>query len=98
MPIRALPMLALVALCGWSGLAAAQAEKRIALVVGNGAYAEAPLKNPPTHARPMAQALRARGFDVILRENTTKTQLNDAVADFGEKLTEGATGLFFFAG
>ena len=76
----------------------AQGEKRIALVVGNAAYPEAPLRNPVNDARAMAQALRGRGFEVILRENATKAQMESATADFGEKLTEGATGLFFYAG
>ena len=76
----------------------AQGEKRIALVIGNAAYPEAPLRNPVNDARAMAQALRGRGFEVILRENATKSQMEIATADFGEKLTEGATGLFFYAG
>src|SRR5713226_8216209 len=39
--------------------------RRIALVIGNGAYTNAPpLKNPPNDAREMAAALRFLGFDV----------------------------------
>ncbi len=78
--------------------ATAQQGQRLALVIGNGTYAEAPLKNPVNDARAMTAALRSRGFTVITRENATKSQMESAVADFGEKLTEGATGLFFFAG
>lgn len=73
-------------------------ERRVALVIGNSSYAETPLKNPVNDARAMAQTLRTRGFQVILRENATRNQMNDAVAEFGEKLTEGSVGLFFFAG
>ncbi len=76
----------------------ASTERRLALVIGNSSYAEAPLKNPVNDARSMARALRARGFEVIVSENASKQQMENAVADFGEKLTEGATGLFFFAG
>jgi formylglycine-generating enzyme required for sulfatase activity len=76
----------------------AQGEKRVALVIGNSAYPEAPLRNPVNDARAMAQALRGRGFDVILRENATKPQMESAAADFGERLSEGSTGVFFFAG
>ncbi len=71
---------------------------RIALVIGNGRYAEAPLKNPVNDARAMTATLRARGFDVIARENVSKRQMEEAMADFGEKLSAGATGLFFYAG
>ena len=72
--------------------------KRIALVIGNAAYPDAPLKNPANDARAMADSLKSRGFEVILRENAGRIAMNDAVADFGEKLTEGSTALFFFAG
>ncbi|HEX3145642.1 MAG TPA: caspase family protein, partial [Pyrinomonadaceae bacterium] len=38
--------------------------RRIALVIGNGAYATAPpLKNPPNDARDIAAALKTLGFD-----------------------------------
>ncbi len=76
----------------------AWANKKVALVVGNSAYAEAPLRNPVNDARAMARQLRTKGFEVILRENVTKAQFNDAVADFGEKLSAGDTALFFYAG
>lgn len=78
--------------------APAFASKKVALVVGNANYAEAPLRNPVNDARAVARQLRAKGFDVLLRENVTKTQFNEAVADFGEKLAEGDTALFFYAG
>ncbi|MCA3262124.1 MAG: caspase family protein [Telmatospirillum sp.] len=78
--------------------APASASRKVALVIGNGAYAEAPLKNPTNDARAVAAKLRQQGFEVVLRENATKTQMNDVVADFGEKLSAGDTALFFFAG
>lgn len=76
----------------------AWAAKKVALVIGNGAYTEAPLKNPPNDARAIAATLRRQGFEVLLKENATKAQMNEVVADFGEKLGEGDTALFFFAG
>ncbi|MBL8834306.1 MAG: caspase family protein [Rhodospirillales bacterium] len=76
----------------------AWAAKKVALVIGNGAYAEAPLKNPANDARAIAGTLRRQGFEVLLKENATKAQMNEIVADFGEKLGEGDTALFFFAG
>lgn len=74
------------------------ASKKVALVVGNASYLEAPLRNPVNDARAVARQLRAKGFDVLLKENVTKTQFSEAVADFGEKLAEGDTALFFYAG
>jgi hypothetical protein len=76
----------------------AYANKKVALVIGNGNYAEAPLKNPANDARAIAATLRQQGFEVLLTENATKLQMNELVADFGEKLSEGDTALFFFAG
>lgn len=73
-------------------------DRRIALVIGNSTYKEAPLRNPVNDARAMAASLKARGFEVIIRENASKQQMESAIADFGEKLSEGSTGLFFYAG
>ncbi|MCW5732230.1 MAG: caspase family protein [Alphaproteobacteria bacterium] len=84
------------------GLVPAVAEasgRRVALVVGNSSYqAAGTLKNPVNDARAMARALRERGFEVILRENTGKVAFERAVQEFGEKLDSCATALFFFAG
>ncbi len=76
----------------------AAAEKRVALVLGNAAYKEAPLKNPVNDARAMAAKLKQLGFTVILRENTTKLEMERAVADFGDQLGPETIGLFFYAG
>lgn len=72
--------------------------KRVALVIGNSAYKEQPLKNPVNDAKAMAAKLRQMGFQVIERLNATKTQMERAVADFGEALNAGAVGLFYYAG
>src|SRR5258705_181737 len=51
---------------GLLGTAAAQQqEKRIALVVGNGAYAKSPLATAANDAGLIAQTLQAAGFDVV---------------------------------
>ncbi len=71
---------------------------RIALIIGNASYREAPLRNPVNDAKAMTEALTERGFSVIYRQNATKAEMESAIADFGERLEEGATGLFYFAG
>ena len=81
----------------WSA-APAVAERRVALVVGNAAYKDAPLRNPVNDARAMAGVLREVGFDVTLRENASKQSLERALAEFGEKLGPDAVGLFYYAG
>lgn len=81
-----------------SGASAQVSEKRVALVIGNAAYKEAPLRNPVNDARAMAAQLRRVGFQVIARENARKSQMEAALAEFGEILNGGAVGLFFYAG
>ena len=75
-----------------------EGQRRVALVIGNGAYADSPLKNPINDARAVASALREMGFDVILRENTDLKQMDDAVREFGNRLDRAHVGLFYYAG
>lgn len=79
-------------------LGAVPAEKKVALVIGNGAYPGVPLKNPANDARDMAAALRTLGFEVIERTNVTQKEMNRAITQFGAKLTAGSVALFFYAG
>jgi hypothetical protein len=76
----------------------AQAENRVALVIGNGAYASAPLTNPVHDAQDMATALGRAGFDVIHRENVDRSAMRAAIREFGRKIRQGGVGLFYFAG
>jgi len=76
----------------------ARAERRTALIIGNGAYKDFPLKNPANDATDMAALLRRQGFDVTLLTNANKAKMVDAVREFGMKLRQGGVGLFFFAG
>ena len=78
--------------------APALAQKRTALVIGNSAYKEAPLKNPVNDAVDMAGVLRELGFTVICRENATLRQMEEALDEFWRALKGGGVGLFFFAG
>ena len=74
-------------------------ESRVALVIGNGAYQNAPsLRNPVNDARGMATLLGKLGFDVVERENATRRTMTEAMRAFAEKLTPGGVGLFFYAG
>ncbi|MBU1042728.1 MAG: caspase family protein [Proteobacteria bacterium] len=78
--------------------AARPLERRIALVIGNGAYKEGPLRNPPNDAHDMAAILRSMGFEVIARENAGLAQMEAAVDEFWGKLKKGGVGLFYYAG
>ena len=72
--------------------------QRIALVIGNAAYKDAPLTNPVNDAKAIAKALSDSGFTVILRENADQRGILGALRDFGDKLRAGGTGLFYYAG
>src|SRR5262249_56430429 len=71
------------------GFAAAQQsaaqEKRIALVVGNGAYAKAPLATSANDAGLIAQTLQAAGFDVIGARDLDGDSLRKSFRDFLQK-------------
>ena len=73
-------------------------ERRVALVIGNGAYQDAPLKNPPNDAKAMAAALREVGFEVEILTDAGRKKMLEAVRNFGQKLSAGGVGLFYYAG
>src|SRR5258707_3398429 len=72
--------------------------QRLALVIGNGSYKDAPLPNPLNDAADMARALEASGFTVIKRENATLKEMHLALREFGDRLGRQSTWLFYFAG
>ena len=77
------------------------AEPRVALVIGNSAYAVAPLANPANDARLMAATLRNLGFEVMERIDADQKTMKYAIIEFGERLDQAgsdAVGLFFYAG
>ncbi len=93
--------LVLVAAClGWSSpnAVALQNEQRVALVIGNSAYKNAPLKNPANDAADMAATLRGYGFKVIWRTNANQREMRNAIREFGNELRRAQVGLFYFAG
>src|SRR6266705_3006907 len=73
--------------------------KRLALVIGNGAYTSAPpLRNPPNDAREMAATLKGMGFDVTSGINANQRDMKRLIREFGQKLKGGGSGLFYYAG
>jgi uncharacterized caspase-like protein len=65
-----------------SPASAQQQEKRIALVVGNGAYAKSPLATAANDAGLIAQTLQAAGFDVIGARDLDGDTLRRSFRDF----------------
>lgn len=80
-------------------VAPASAEKRVALVVGNGAYKNAiDLPNPPNDAREVANALRRLGFLVIEGLDLTYGGMQDKMREYARALVSADIGLFYYAG
>src|ERR1700761_4091634 len=78
---------------------AAFADKRVAFVVGNGAYRNvAPLPNPAIDAKSMASVLRNVGFEVVEGTNLTRDKMTEKLLDFGKKAEGADVALFFYAG
>ena len=78
---------------------AAFADKRVAFVVGNGAYRNvAPLPNPAVDANSMAKLLRSVGFDVVEGANLTRDKMTKKLLEFGKKAEAADVALFFYAG
>src|SRR5271163_1581330 len=78
---------------------AALADRRVAFVVGNGAYRNvAPLPNPAVDAKSMAKVLRSVGFDVVEGTNLTRDKMTEKLLDFGKKAEGADVALFFYAG
>ena len=78
---------------------AARADKRVALVVGNGAYMNvAQLPNPPSDAKAMAGVLRNVGFEVVEGINLTRDNMTGRLLEFGKKAQGADVAVFFYAG
>jgi uncharacterized caspase-like protein len=78
---------------------AARADRRVAFVVGNGAYKNvAQLPNPPVDAKAMAAVLRNVGFDVVEGTNLTRDKMTEKLLDFGKKAQGADVAVFFYAG
>jgi uncharacterized caspase-like protein len=78
--------------------AQAQDGRRVALVIGNSAYAVNPLRNPVNDARDIGAALREVGFEVSSLQDASREQMEKGITDFGRALKAGGTGLFYYAG
>lgn len=75
------------------------AQKRLALVIGNGTYQHVrPLRNPTNDARDLADALKTLGFEVILRIDADRREMRAAVDMFWQRLPRFDVGLFYYAG
>ena len=78
--------------------AAQQQPRRLALVIGNGAYEEGPLPNAVNDAEDVTRTLRSIGFQVTLLTNLKHQAMEQAVERFRGQLRRGDLGVFYFSG
>ena len=78
---------------------AANADRRVAFVVGNGAYKNVQaLPNPPIDAKSMAGVLRNAGFEVVEGTNLPRDKMTERLLEFGQKAQGADVALFFYVG
>ena len=78
--------------------AAAQPAK-IALVIGNAGYTDAPkLPQAKNDAQAMAQTLEQLGFQVILALDADKRGMDEAMERFGKRIENGGVAFFYYSG
>ncbi|WFU29547.1 caspase family protein [Bradyrhizobium brasilense] len=79
--------------------APAQAEKRVALVIGNNDYRNVPrLQKAVNDARTMGDTLKQLGFSVMVAENLNRQAFSETLLAFDRAVEPGDTAFFFYAG
>ncbi len=80
--------------------AAGRTNSRVALLIANSNYRESDVKlaNPGRDARAFAEELRRNGFEVTIKENAGKEEMQRAIDAFAATISPGAAALFFFSG
>ena len=97
---RAVCFLAVLAALCFPALAQAPVDVRIALVIGNAAYAgSAALPNPVNDAQAMGDTLKQLGFTVVELRDGNKAQMNEAIVKVREALKgKQGVGMLYYAG
>ncbi|MGJ4859156.1 tetratricopeptide repeat protein [Labrys sp. La1] len=79
-------------------LAAIKAQRRVALVIGNGAYPQAALANPHNDAADVSARLQQLGFDVVTGYDLTLSGFSDTVNRFVAKAQGADVAVFYYSG
>ncbi|HEX9208971.1 MAG TPA: caspase family protein [Bradyrhizobium sp.] len=91
-----------LALCSWLlvlSVLEAQADKRVALVIGNSAYRNVPaLPNPTNDAADVGAALKRSGFDPLVATDLDQSAMQDAVLRFAREARGADVALFYYSG
>ena len=92
--------LVLLTLFSFAVTAPAHAGRRVALVIGNGAYEKVQkLVNPTNDAVAIANMLKAAGFDEVeLRRNLGIREMRKAISDFSNTVRDADTAVVYYSG
>ncbi len=91
--------LSLLLLMGCALAHAAHAERRVALVIGNGGYENAPhLANPVHDAKGVVAALKKLGFVTVLSTDLGQAAMQDAEIRFARAADGADVALFYYSG
>ncbi|WP_456705924.1 caspase family protein [Bradyrhizobium sp. USDA 4452] len=89
----------LLAVAFAASAAPAQAQKRVALVIGNNDYRNVPkLQKAVNDARTMGDTLKQLGFNVMVAENLNRQAFSETLLAFDRTVEPGDTAFFFYAG
>jgi formylglycine-generating enzyme required for sulfatase activity len=96
---RAILLLLSLTLAVLAWMPFASAEKRVALVIGNGAYANATqLPNPRNDAEDVAAALKRAGFEAIVGLDLDQAKMQETAIEFARAAREADVALFYYSG
>ena len=75
------------------------ADSRVALVIGNGAYARVPhLPNPVHDAEDVAAALKRSGFEIMVATDLGKAGMDEAMIKFARAARTADVAMFYYTG
>ncbi|MHC4053903.1 caspase family protein [Bradyrhizobium sp. 25ACV] len=86
-------------LAGWLSPDTASADTRVALVIGNGAYAStAQLPNPSHDAEDVAASLKRSGFEVLQGIDLRQADMQDLTIRFARAASRADVAIFYYSG
>jgi len=96
--VRFAPAVAVCLILAFS-VGIARAEKRVALVIGNSAYKNAPaLMNPKNDAQDIGKSLRDLGFFTIVATDLDRNGMNDVLDRFSRAVGGAEIALVYYSG
>ncbi|WP_448033410.1 caspase family protein [Bradyrhizobium liaoningense] len=98
--MSAIRLLVLIISSVWLACGSAQAEKRVALVIGNSAYKNVPqLPNPANDAALVGGMLKKAGFDFVeVKTDLNAIETRKALREFGGRSRDATVAVVYYAG